>query len=124
MLVILAVLAAIVVPKFTSRSEQARTTSARTSASSIDNALDAFEVDNSRFPTTDEGLNALVSNPGGLATWKGPYLKNLQKDPWGNDFVYRYPGQKNPSTPDVYSLGPDGREGNDDIYTNVDDAKK
>jgi general secretion pathway protein G len=50
-----------------------------------------------------------------MATWKGPYVKQVPKDPWGNEYIYRYPGTNNANSYDIYSLGPDGREGNDDI---------
>src|SRR5436190_16336661 len=98
-MVILVVLAAIVVPKFTGRSEQARLTAAKTDISAIDGALDAFEVDNGRYPSSEEGLGALISAPNGLAQWKGPYLKrnNVPVDPWGNAYVYKFPGQHNAS---------------------------
>src|SRR3954454_8602574 len=74
-MVILVVLAAVVVPKFTGRSEQARLTAAKTDISAIDGALAAFEVDNGRYPSSEEGLGALITAPNGLAQWKGPYLK-------------------------------------------------
>src|SRR5437763_7001610 len=74
-MVILVVLAAIVVPKFTGRSEQARQTAARTDITTIDAALDAFEVDNGRYPSNEEGLAALITAPSGLQNWHGPYLK-------------------------------------------------
>ncbi|WP_428937145.1 type II secretion system major pseudopilin GspG [Fontivita pretiosa] len=115
-LVILAVLASVVVPKFTARSEQARVTAAKTDIAQLETALDAFEVDNGRFPTTDEGLAALLQAPANVTNWRGPYIKRgLPKDPWGNPYVYVYPGTHNPNGYDLYSFGPDGREGNDDI---------
>lgn len=114
-LVILAVLAAVVVPKFSNRSEQARETAAKTDVSVIEGALDQFEVDNGRYPDNNEGLRALVEQPAGLQNWHGPYVKRLNNDPWGNAYIYRYPGTHNPNSYDLYSLGKDGREGNDDI---------
>ncbi len=115
-LVILGVLAALVVPKFANRSQQARETAAKSGVSSIETALGAFEIDNGRYPSTEEGLEALISAPAGLESWRGPYLnRGMPKDPWGNDYVYRYPGQLSGGDFDLYSLGPDGREGNDDI---------
>jgi len=115
-LVILAVLASVVVPKFTARSEQARVTAAKTDIAQLETALDAFEVDNGRFPTTDEGLAALLQAPANVTNWRGPYIKRgLPKDPWGNPYVYVYPGTHNLNGYDLYSFGPDGREGNDDI---------
>jgi general secretion pathway protein G len=115
-LVILAVLAAVVVPKFTHRSEEAKVAAAKADIAAFDVALDAYEIDNSRFPTSDEGLNALVQAPGTATAWKGPYIKRaVTNDPWGNPYIYRAPGQHNPTGYDLYSYGPDGREGNDDI---------
>ncbi|HMO27688.1 MAG TPA: type II secretion system major pseudopilin GspG [Tepidisphaeraceae bacterium] len=115
-LVILAVLAAIVVPKFTGRGQQARETAAKANISILSNALAQFEIDTGRYPTNDEGLEALVRQPSGAEGWRGPYIeRGVPKDPWGNDFGYRQPGQRNPTSYDLYSLGADGREGNDDI---------
>ena len=115
-LVILAVLAAVVVPKFTNRSEQARITAARTDIANLEGTLDALEIDVGRFPTTEEGLRALVEQPPSAKSWKGPYIKRgVPNDPWGNPYVYRYPGQHNINEYDLHSLGPDGHEGNDDI---------
>jgi general secretion pathway protein G len=118
-LVILATLAAIVVPKFTKRSEQARTTAAGTDIANIELALDAFEVDCGRYPTAEEGLRALVEQPSNANGWKGPYLKKaLPKDPWGNQYVYRCPGQHNTNGCDLYSFGPDGQDGGGDDIDN------
>ena len=116
-MVILVILAAVVVPKFTGRSEQARATAAKTDIASIDSAIDQFEVDNGRYPSNEEGLSSLFQAPTGLTNWHGPYLKRnaLPVDPWGNPYQYRYPGTHNASGFDLYSMGPDGREGNDDI---------
>jgi general secretion pathway protein G len=114
-LVILAVLAAVVVPKFTGRSEQARVAAAKTDISVLSGALNQFELDNGRFPTTEEGLGALVQAPPGAQNWH-PYIeRGVPNDPWNNAYVYRYPGQHNPNGFDLFSTGPDGREGNDDI---------
>jgi general secretion pathway protein G len=118
-LVILAVLAAVVVPKFTKRSEQARTTAATTDISNLGTALDAFEIDTGRYPTSDEGLRALIEAPANAKDWKGPYLKRaVANDPWGNLYVYRAPGQNNASGYDLYSFGPDGQEGGGDDIDN------
>jgi general secretion pathway protein G len=116
-LVILAVLAAVVVPKFTKRSEQARVAAATTDVANLGTALDMFETDTGRYPTSDEGLKALMEQPGNIKDWKGPYLKRpVMNDPWGNPYIYRAPGTHNASGYDLYSFGPDGQEGgNDDI---------
>lgn len=115
-LVILAVLAAVVVPKFTSRGKDAREAAAKTGIKSLETALDMYETDNGSYPTTEEGLGALLVQPASATNWKGPYIKGgLPKDPWGRDYVYRSPGTNNPQGVDVSSLGEDGREGPDDI---------
>jgi len=115
-LVILGVLALVVVPKFAGRSEEARKTAARTDISMLEGQIDIFEQDCGRFPSNEEALGALVTAPANAPKWKGPYIKRgVPKDPWGNDYVYRYPGTHNPSSYDLSSMGPDGREGNDDI---------
>ena len=117
--VILGVLAAVVVPRFTRRSEQARLTAARTDIANIEVALDAFEVDCGRFPTSEEGLQALTEPPGGIRGWNGSYLKKaLPKDPWGNPYVYRFPGQHNTGGYDLYCFGPDGQDGGGDDLDN------
>jgi general secretion pathway protein G len=118
-LVILAVLAALVVPKFTKRSEQAKITGAGVDISNIDVALDAFEIDCGRYPSTEEGIRALIDQPQGLTGWRGPYLKRgVPKDTWGNPYIYRYPGQHNINGYDMYSFGPDGQEGGGDDIDN------
>ena len=119
-LVILATLAAIVTPKFTKRSEQARITAAKTQISEFEVALEAFEIEVTRYPTTPEGLWALVDKPATDSDgWLQPYLKRgVPKDPWGNEYVYRYPGQYNEDGYDLYSFGPDRKQGGDDDITN------
>ena len=116
-MVILVVLAAVVVPRFTIRTEQARTTAAKTDISALDTALDSFEVDCGRYPSNEEGLGALLQPPANTQNWHGPYLKksSIPTDPWNNPYVYRYPGSHNVNGYDLFSMGPDGREGNDDI---------
>ena len=117
-LVILAVLAAIVYPKVAGRSEQARTTAAMTQISAFSTALDAFEVDNGYFPKGKNGLMDLVVQPRDAQEWHGPYLKEIPKDPWNNDYVYECPGRHNPSSYDLMSMGLDGRAGTEDDIAN------
>jgi len=74
--------------------------------------LDLYKLDVGKYPTSSEGLKALVANPGNVNNWNGPYVKEEQlKDPWNNDFVYASPGQK--GAYDIKSLGADGRDGGD-----------
>lgn len=118
-LVILGILAAIVVPKFSGRTEQARITAAESQIATFGTALDAFEVDVGRYPKGRNGLSDLVSAPRDAQNWRGPYMKNdIPKDPWGNDYVYECPGKNNPSSYDLLSMGPDGRAGSEDDVTN------
>jgi general secretion pathway protein G len=122
-LVILASLAGIVLPKLTGRSQQAKITAARTQISQFEVALDAFEIDVGRYPTTVEGLRALVDKPTSDSDgWQQPYLRRgIPQDPWGNDYVYRYPGQYNQDGFDLSSYGPDRKLGGDDDITNWSD---
>jgi general secretion pathway protein G len=118
-LVILGILAAIVVPKFAGRTEQARLTAAQSQISTFGTALDAFEVDTGQYPKGKNGLLDLFQQPRNVQNWRGPYLKNdVPKDPWGNDYIYECPGKHNPSSYDLMSMGPDGRVGGDDDITN------
>jgi general secretion pathway protein G len=118
-LVILGVLAAIVVPKFAGRTEQARQTAAQSQIATFNTALDAFEVDNGYYPKGKNGLNDLVQQPRDAQNWKGPYMKNdIPMDPWGRPYVYECPGKHNPSSYDLYSLGIDGRANSEDDITN------
>lgn len=118
-LVILAALATVVVPKFTKRSEQAKETAAKTDIANMEVALDAFEIDTGRYPTNSEGLRVLLEAPSNLQGWKGPYLKRgMPRDPWGQEYIYKQPGQYNQYGYDLYSIGPDGQSGNDDDIIN------
>jgi general secretion pathway protein G len=115
-LTILGILAAIVVPKFTGRTEQARITAARTQISTFSTALEAFEVDTGAYPKT---LQDLVQQPRDAQNWKGPYLQgDIPLDPWLHPYVYAYPGRHMANGFDLYSLGFDGREGTEDDITN------
>ena len=118
-LVILLALAGIIIPNFAKRPEQARITAAVVEISNIETMLDTFNFDCGRFPKTQEGVRALVEQPSDAEDWKGPYLKRgVPKDPWGNEYVYQYPGQNNTSSYDLYSYGPDGEEGGGDDIDN------
>ena len=97
-LVILATLAAIVYPKVMGRSEQARVTAAKTQIANFKTALDTFEVDNGKYPIGRNGLKDLVQQPRDVVGWHGPYLESIPKDPWGNDYLYEYPGKHNPTS--------------------------
>jgi len=122
-LVILATLAAIVYPKLAGRSEQARVTAAQTQISSFSTALDAFEVDNGYYPRGKSGLQELVQQPRDAQNWRGPYLKEIPKDPWGNEYIYECPGRVNGTSYDLTSAGPDGKAGSEDDISNTGGKK-
>ncbi|MGD2083377.1 MAG: type II secretion system major pseudopilin GspG [Chromatiales bacterium] len=115
--VILGILAAAIVPQIMDKPEQARVAKAKTDIRALETALDLYRLDNFRYPTTDQGLEALVEKPAGTPepkNWKeGGYVKTLNADPWGNEYLYLSPGSKGEI--DVYSLGPDGVVSDDDI---------
>lgn len=114
-LVIIGILAGMVVPRVMERPEQAKKTAARHDIQAIMSALDMYKLDNHRYPTTDQGLEALVEEPTSEPeppNWNG-YLKNqVPKDPWGNRYRFLNPGKH--GEVDVFSLGPDGRKGGGD----------
>ncbi|HSA30605.1 MAG TPA: type II secretion system major pseudopilin GspG [Candidatus Omnitrophota bacterium] len=118
---IIGIIAAMVVPNIAGRGEEARFLIARTDIeANLASALDMYELDNGRLPTTEQGLNALIVEPVTSPVpnhWKGPYLKKkrIPQDPWGRPYVYRFPGEQNPAGYDLMSYGSDGIESEDDI---------
>jgi len=117
--VILGILASIVVPKILSRPDEARAVKAKQDILAIQNALDLYKLDNGFYPSTDQGLEALVEKPTSNPTpknWK-PYLKSLPKDPWGRDYIYLNPGQHGEI--DIYTLGADGEPGGEGINADI-----
>jgi general secretion pathway protein G len=110
-LVILGLLAGLVGPQVLKHLGKANTDTARLQIENLSTTLDAYRLEVGRYPTTAEGLQALVQAPPGATRWNGPYLKKstIPKDPWGNDYQYRAPGQH--GSFDLYSLGADNAEG-------------
>jgi general secretion pathway protein G len=108
--VILSILGALVVPKLMDRPDQARIAKAKQDIKAIESALNLYRLDNYRYPSTDQGLQALVNKPVNASNWKqGGYLDRLPKDPWNREYVYLSPGTK--GEVDIYSLGADGQAG-------------
>src|SRR5512146_2761504 len=103
-LVILGILAAIVIPKFSGRTQQAKEQAAVTQISTFRTALDAFEVDNGYYPKGRAGLQDLIVQPRDAQNWRGPYLQTdrVPQDPWGGEYVYECPGKHNPTSYDIY----------------------
>jgi general secretion pathway protein G len=127
-MIILAILAAVVVPRVVGREEDARQARALSDVESLGTALDLYKADNGDYPTTEEGLQALRAAPATAKNWNGPYLKKaLAPDPWGHDYIYSAPGEHNPDSYDLYSTGKDGQpggEGNDKDIANWDETQK
>lgn len=115
-LVILGLLAGLVGPQVLRYTGSAKSDTAKLQIEELGAGLDLFHLEVGRYPTTEEGLKALVEQPAGITTWNGPYLKKkrIPLDPWGNDYRYQYPGEQ--GVYDLYSYGNDnseGGEGND-----------
>lgn len=117
--VILGILASFVVPNLLGNKEKADQQKAVTDIVALENALDMYKLDNSVYPTTDQGLDALVSKPTGSPEPRnyreGGYIRRLPNDPWGGDYQYLSPGDH--GTVDIFTLGSDGQEGGDDGAT-------
>lgn len=114
--IIIGALVAMVMPRLTGRGEQARIAAAKADImANIATGLKLYELDNGEFPTTDEGLNALMTKPASMTNWKGPYLEKKPLDPWGREYKYKSPGEHRTADYDLYSLGKDGAESDDDV---------
>jgi len=112
-IVILGLLAALVAPKFLKSGEEAKVTTTKVQMKNIEQALKLYKLHNSFYPTTEQGLRALVEKPETEPipkNWKGPYLDKVPKDAWGNDFIYVSDGKHFT----LVSPGPDGEEGTED----------
>ena len=114
-IVILGVLAGLIVPRLTDKPERARVVKAKMQIENISMALKQFKLDNGFYPSTEQGLQALVNKPSGGQELKyypeKGYISQIPKDPWGNEYIYIYPGEHEDF--DLLSLGADGKEGGD-----------
>jgi general secretion pathway protein G len=109
---IIAILAAYIAPKVAGRVDDARISKAKSDIRVLESSLELYKLDNFTYPSSSQGLDALVNRPSGENTknWReGGYIKKLNKDPWGNDYLYQYPGSNGEF--DVYSLGADAAVG-------------
>lgn len=119
--VILGILAVLVAPNVISRIDDARIAKAKQDIRAYETALNLYRMDNFRYPTTDQGLEALVQRPNdpNLRNWKqGGYIDSLRKDPWGNDYLYVYPGTRGKEF-DLYTLGADGQPGGEEVSADI-----
>ena len=119
---IIGILATLIVPKIMGRPDEARATAARHDVGTIVQSLKLYRLDVGRYPTTEQGIKALVERPTAEPVpqnWKaGGYLDSLPKDPWGMEYKYRYPAQKAKKAYDVWSVGKDGADGTEDDIGN------
>jgi len=121
--VIIGLMATLILPNLLENQDKALKVKSRADLRSLSGQLALYKLDNFSYPTTAEGLQALVSNPGSKPNWR-PYLDKKHQDPWGNDYQYLRPGQKNTTRFDLWSFGADGAaggEGNDKDIGNWDD---
>jgi len=112
-MVIISLFATLVGARLFSNVDKARQTTAKVQISEFETVLDLFRLDVGRYPNSSEGLQVLRFDSGGIRNWDGPYLaKNIPLDPWGNPYVYKYPGEHGDF--DILCLGADGQTGGDD----------
>ena len=118
---IIAILAAVVVPKIVGRVDDAQISKVKSDIKALEAALDLYRLDNFQYPSTDQGLQALVSKPAGEPeprNWApGGYIKRLEKDPWGRDYQYLNPGEH--GEVDIFSLGEDGQLGGEGLAADI-----
>lgn len=119
--VILGILAAVVVPRIMDNPDKARIIKAKQDIRAIESALNLYKLDNYNYPSTDQGLEALVSKPDGepaANNWKqGGYLGSLPKDPWGDEYLYMSPGENREI--DIFTYGADGRSGGEGSASDI-----
>jgi general secretion pathway protein G len=114
---LIGLLAAFIVPNVIGQSEKARVDLARANMNAISTQLEMFRMHNGRYPTSEEGLRALVEKPANARNWTAPYLSKMPEDPWGNAYIYISPGITGPY--DLISLGADGREGGEGFDADI-----
>jgi general secretion pathway protein G len=117
---IIAILAAYIAPKVAGRADDARISKVKNDIQVLESALELYRLDNFTYPTTEQGLQALVTQPSEeVKNWKaGGYIKKLRKDPWGNDYQYAKPGRDGAEI-DIFSYGADGKEGGTGVDADV-----
>ncbi|MFO7276413.1 MAG: type II secretion system major pseudopilin GspG [Pseudomonadota bacterium] len=119
--VIIGLLAAVIVPQVVGRVDDARISKAKQDIQAFETALTMFKLDNFKYPTTEQGLRALVQQPADptIRNWRpGGYLQRLNKDPWGNDYQYVYPGTRGREY-DLFSFGADGQPGGEGVDADI-----
>lgn len=123
-LVLIGIVLGVVGGNFLGKGEKAKADAARIEIGQIGQTLDLYKLEVGRYPTTQEGLQALIAAPPGVANWNGPYWKKqaVPKDPWGNEYRYAAPGSNNQAY-EIVSYGADGKEGGEDANKDISSAK-
>ncbi|HXA64338.1 MAG TPA: type II secretion system major pseudopilin GspG [Bryobacteraceae bacterium] len=117
--VIIALFAALVLPRMMGQADKARKTAARAQINAFMTALGSYKLDTSSYPTTEQGLQALRVKPENVNNWQGPYTdKEIDNDPWGHPYVYRFPGEHG-DEPDITCYGADGQPGGDGMNADI-----
>ena len=118
--VILGILAATIIPQFIGTTHDAKVSAAKGHIAELESALERFHIHVDRYPTNEEGLRVLVEPPSGEEKkWRGPYIKLLRPDPWGNPYQYRSPGIHGSLTFDLWSRGADGADGGEEEAADI-----
>jgi len=119
--IILGILAATIIPQFMGTTQDAKISAAKSQIAELESALERFYVHMDRYPTADEGLNVLVDPPANDdgKKWRGPYVKQLRNDPWGNPYQYSFPGAHHPTSFDIWSRGADGADGGEGANADI-----
>ncbi len=116
---IIGLFVALVGPNLWRTSDRARVTAAHSQIENFMTALGTYKLDTGTFPTSEQGLQALRVKPDGVNQWNGPYMpKDIPKDPWGHDYIYKYPGEHG-DEPDIMSYGLDGQPGGDGMNADI-----
>jgi general secretion pathway protein G len=116
---IIALFAAVVAPRMLHQGDRARVTAARSQIQNFMGALGTYKLDTGTYPTSEQGLKALREKPTDVNQWAGPYLQmDVPKDPWGHDYIYKYPGEHG-DEPDVVCLGADGATGGEGLNADL-----
>jgi len=117
--VIIGLFVALVAPNMFKQADKAKMTAAKSQIEQLMTALGTYKLDTGNFPTTEQGLQALRVKPGDGAMWNGPYMdKEIPKDPWGTEYVYRFPGEHGDG-PDLISLGRDKQAGGEGLDADI-----
>jgi general secretion pathway protein G len=118
--IIIGILAAAIIPQFMGATDDAKVSAAKGHIAVLESAVERFYYNMDRYPTVEEGFGVLTEAPAnGAAKWRGPYIKQLRNDPWGNAYQYRVPGVHHATTFDIWSRGGDGADGGEGINADI-----